>query len=97
MSIQNRPSRRNIRGAVCIRNGYAVTNADREACATRQAVDMRQDDPAIIRTGLAIGCQSRRWETRDAIRETHIAAIRPDTRGGGIRSNETRKASRPLH
>ncbi|MBV9998064.1 MAG: cyclase family protein [Verrucomicrobia bacterium] len=100
-----------FKGLDSLEDGYAVTNADLDACATHQAVEVRKGDFVIVRTGHQERCLAQRdwagygggpapglaFETCYWIREKDIAAICADTWGCEVRPNETNEAKQPWH
>jgi kynurenine formamidase len=91
--------------------GYAITNADLDACAAAQGVEIRKGDFVIVRTGHQESCLRRgdwtgyaggdapglAFETCYWIRQKDIAAICADTWGCEVRPNETTEANQPWH
>ena len=92
-----------FKGVESLDDGYAITNADLDACAKRQGVEIRKGDFVIVRTGHQERCLKKKdwsgyaggdapgmaFETCYWIREKDIAAICTDTWGCEVRPNET--------
>ena len=99
------------KGVESLDDGYAITNADLDACAKAQGVDIRKGDFVIVRTGHQERCLKKNdwhgyaggdapgvaFETCYWIREHDIAAICSDTWGCEVRPNETNEANQPWH
>lgn len=99
------------KGVEALADGYAITNADLDATAAHQGVEIRAGDFVIIRTGQQEAClKAGDWgtyaggdapglafETCYWIREHDIAAICADTWGCEVRPNETTEANQPWH
>ena len=99
------------KGVESLDDGYAITNADLDACAKAQGVDIRKGDFVIVRTGHQERCLKKNdwhgyaggdapgvaFETCYWIREHDIAAICTDTWGCEVRPNETNEANQPWH
>ena len=99
------------KGVDSLDDGYAITNADLDACAKKQGVEIRKGDFVIVRTGHQERCLKKKdwsgyaggdapgfaFETCYWIREKDIAAICTDTWGCEVRPNETRDANQPWH
>ena len=99
------------KGVESLDDGYAITNADLDACAKAQGVDVRKGDFVIVRTGHQERCLTKNdwhgyaggdapgvaFETCYWIREHDIAAICTDTWGCEVRPNETNEANQPWH
>jgi kynurenine formamidase len=100
-----------FKGVESVDDGYAITNADLDACAKQQVVEIRKGDFVIIRTGHQERCLKKKdwvgygggnapgvaFETCYWIREKDIAAICTDTWGCEVRPNETNEANQPWH
>ena len=100
-----------FKGVESLDDGYAITNADLDACAKRQGVEIRKGDFVIVRTGHQERCLKKKdwsgyaggdapgmaFETCYWIREKDIAAICTDTWGCEVRPNETNEANQPWH
>ena len=100
-----------FKGVESLDDGYAITNADLDACAKRQRVEIRKGDFVIVRTGHQERCLKKKdwsgyaggdapgmaFETCYWIREKDIAAICTDTWGCEVRPNETNEANQPWH
>lgn len=98
-------------GVDSLDDGYAITNAELDACAKAQGVEVRKGDFVIVRTGHQERCLAKgdwtgyaggnapglAFETCYWIREKDIAAICTDTWGCEIRPNETSEANQPWH
>ena len=99
------------KGVDSLDDGYAIINADLDACAKAQRVDIRKGDFVIVRTGHQERCLKKKdwhgyaggdapgvaFETCYWIREHDIAAICTDTWGCEVRPNETNEANQPWH
>jgi len=100
-----------FKGVESLDDGYAITNADLDACAKEQGVEIRKGDFVIVRTGHQERCLKKKdwsgyaggdapgmaFETCYWIREKDIAAICTDTWGCEVRPNETNEANQPWH
>jgi kynurenine formamidase len=100
-----------FKGVESLNDGYAITNADLDACAKQQGVEVRKGDFVIVRTGHQERCLKKKdwagygggdapgvaFETCYWIREKDIAAICTDTWGCEVRPNETNEANQPWH
>lgn len=100
-----------FKGVDSLDDGYAITNADLDACAKQQGVEIRKGDFVIVRTGHQERCLKKKdwsgyaggdapgmaFETCYWIREKDIAAICTDTWGCEVRPNETNEANQPWH
>lgn len=100
-----------FKGVESLDDGYAITNADLDACAKQQGVEIRKGDFVIVRTGHQERCLKKQdwsgyaggdapglaFETCYWIREHDIAAICSDTWGCEVRPNETNEANQPWH
>jgi len=100
-----------FKGVESLDDGYAITNADLDACAKQQGVQIRKGDFVIVRTGHQERCLKKKdwtgyaggdapgfaFETCYWIREKDIAAICSDTWGCEVRPNETNEANQPWH
>ena len=100
-----------FKGVESLDDGYAITNADLDACAKRQGFEIRKGDFVIVRTGHQERCLKKKdwsgyaggdapgmaFETCYWIREKDIAAICTDTWGCEVRPNETNEANQPWH
>ena len=100
-----------FKGVESLDDGYAITNADLDACAKKQGVEIRKGDFVIVRTGHQERCLKKKdwsgyaggdapgmaFETCYWIREKDIAAIFTDTWGCEVRPNETNEANQPWH
>jgi kynurenine formamidase len=92
-----------FKGVACLEDGYAIRNAELDATARKQGVDVRRADFVIVRTGqmedrLARGdwgeyaggpAPGLAFETLDWIHAKQIAGICSDTWGIEVRPNET--------
>lgn len=99
------------KGVASLDDGYAITNADLDACAQAQGVKIGTGDFVIVRTGhqercLAAGDWSGyagghapgvAFETAYWCHEHNIAALCTDTWGCEVRPNETTEANQPWH
>jgi kynurenine formamidase len=100
-----------FKGVDYLNDGYAISNADLDACAAAQRVKVRKGDFVIVRTGQQERCLARKdwtgyaggnapgfaFETCYWLRQTDIAAICSDTWGCEVRPNETTDANQPWH
>lgn len=100
-----------FKGVESLDDGYGISNAELDACAAKQGVEIRQGDFVIIRTGHMERCLKNgqwggyaggdapglRFETCYWIHEREIAAICSDTWGVEVRPNETTEANQPWH
>ena len=98
-----------FKGVDCLDDGYGITNADLDAFAEAQGVEIRKGDFVIVRidhqerclknqdwSGYAGGdAQGLAFETAYWIRGKDIAAICADTWGCEVRLNETDEANQP--
>lgn len=98
-------------GVEFLEDGMAITNADLDATAKAQGVEIRQGDFVIVRTGqMEQRLKAGEWggyaggdapglafETAEWIHKKEIAAICTDTWGCEVRPNETDQASQPWH
>ena len=98
-------------GVPALDDGYAITNADLNACAEAQGVEVRSGDFVVVRTGQQEKCIATgdwtgyaggpapglAFETAYWIREKDIAAICADTWGCEVRPNETDEVNQPWH
>lgn len=98
-------------GVEFLEDGLAITNADLDAAARAQGVEIRQGDFVIVRTGqMEQRLKAGEWggyaggdapglafETAEWIHKKEIAAICTDTWGCEVRPNETDHASQPWH
>lgn len=99
------------KGVDSLDDGYAITNADLDATASAQGVEIRTADFVIVRTGHQERClladdwtgygggdaPGLAFETCYWIRQHDIAAICADTWGCEVRPNETDEANQPWH
>lgn len=100
-----------FKGVPFLEDGYGVSNAELDACARAQNVDIRRGDFVVIRTGQMERCLERKdWGTYaggDApgvrfencywCHDKEIAAICSDTWGVEVRPNETDEVNQPWH
>jgi kynurenine formamidase len=100
-----------FKGVDSLDDGYAITNAELDACAKSQGVEIRKGDFVLVRTGHQERCLAKKdwtgyaggpapglaFETCYWIREKDIAAICADTWGCEVRPNETTEANQPWH
>lgn len=100
-----------FKGVNSLDDGYAVTNADLDACAAHQGVEIRKGDFVILRTGHQERCLAKgdwtgyaggdspgyAFETAYWIKQHDIAAICSDTWGCEVRPNQTDEANQPWH
>jgi kynurenine formamidase len=94
-----------------LEDGYAITNADLDACAAAQGVSIGRADFVIVRTGQQERCLAAKdwsgyaggnapglaFETCYWIHKKSLAAICLDTWGCEVRPNETNEANQPWH
>jgi kynurenine formamidase len=92
-----------FKGVECLEDGYGITNADLDATARKQGVEVRRADFVVVRTGqmedrLAKGdwggyaggpAPGLAFETLDWIHAKQIAGICSDTWGIEVRPNDT--------
>jgi kynurenine formamidase len=92
-------------------DGYGISNAELDATAKAQGVEIRRGDFVIIRTGQMERCMAEsawggyaggdapgvRFENCYWCQEHEIAAICSDTWGVEVRPNETDEATQPWH
>lgn len=100
-----------FRGVDWLADGEKITNAELEACAAKQGVEIRAGDFVLIRTGQQERClKEQSWagyaggdapglafESCHWIRQKDIAAICADTWGVEVRPNETTEVNQPWH
>lgn len=100
-----------FKGVEALADGYPITNADLDATAKAQGVEIRRGDFVIVRTGQQEAClKAGEWggyaggdapglafETAYWLRENDVAAIATDTWGCEVRPNETTEANQPWH
>ncbi len=100
-----------FKGQDALPDGYAITNADLDATAAAQGVEIRKGDFVIVRTGQQEACiKAGDWgtyaggdapglafETAYWIHQHDLAAICTDTWGCEVRPNETTEANQPWH
>ncbi len=98
-------------GVPYLEDGMAITNADLDATAKAQGVEIRRGDFVIVRTGQMeqrLDCgewggyaggdaPGLAFETAEWVHKKEIAAICTDTWGCEVRPNETDDASQPWH
>jgi len=98
-------------GVDSLPDGYAICNAELDACAAEQKVEVRKGDFLLVRTGHQERCIARKdwsgyaggdapglaFETCYWLREKDVAAISTDTWGCEVRPNETDDANQPWH
>jgi len=98
-------------GVESLDDGYAISIADLNACASAQGVEIRKGDFVLVRTGHQERCLARKdwsgyaggdapgfaFETCYWLREKDVAAICSDTWGCEVRPNETNEANQPWH
>jgi kynurenine formamidase len=99
------------KGVDYLDDGYAISNADLDACAKAQGVTIKKADFVLVRTGQQERClKAKDWsgyaggnapglafETCYWIHEKNLAAICLDTWGCEVRPNETKDANQPWH
>jgi kynurenine formamidase len=100
-----------FKGVESLDDGYAISIADLNACASAQRVEIRKGDFVLVRTGHQERCLARKdwsgyaggdapgfaFETCYWLREKDVAAICSDTWGCEVRPNETNEANQPWH
>lgn len=100
-----------FKGLDALPDGFAITNADLDATAAAQGVEIRKGDFVIVRTGQQEACiKAGDWgtyaggdapglafETAYWIHKHDLAAICTDTWGCEVRPNETTEANQPWH
>jgi kynurenine formamidase len=99
-----------FKGVDYLEDGYGISNAELDACAKAQMVDIRRGDFVIIRTGQMERCLKQGWggyaggnapgvdfENCYWCHEKQIAAICSDTWGVEVRPNETTEVNQPWH
>ncbi|PQO22636.1 cyclase [Rhodobacteraceae bacterium WD3A24] len=100
-----------FKGVDCLEDGYAITNADLDACAAAQGVEIRKGDFVIFRTGQQEKClREDDWsgyaggdapgvafENCYWLKEKDVAGICSDTWGIEVRPNETSEVNQPWH
>jgi kynurenine formamidase len=98
-------------GGDYLEDGFGVGNAELDACAKAQGVEVRRGDFVIVRTGQMEHCLAQgdwgsyaagdapglRFETCEWIHKKEIAAICFDTWGCEVRPNESTEAFQPWH
>ena len=99
------------KGVGSLDDGYAITNADLDATAAAQGVEIKRGDFVIVRTGHQERCLAQEdwgtyaggdapglaFETCYWIHDKEIAAICADTWGCEVRPNETDEVNQPWH
>jgi len=98
------------RGVDWLEPGEGIDDADLEACAAAQGVEIRRGDILLIRTGQLKQSREQGWGEYTggdapglALASAHficgreIAAFATDTWGGEVRPNETDAIFQPLH
>ena len=92
-------------------DGHGISNADLDACAKAQKVEIRRGDFVILRTGHMERCLAKgdwgtyaggdapgvKFENCYWCHEKEIAAICSDTWGVEVRPNETQEVTQPWH
>lgn len=100
-----------FKGVDCLEDGYEITNADLDACAAAQGVEIRKGDFVILRTGQQEKCLATgdwtgyaggdapgvAFENCYWLKEKEIAAICSDTWGVEVRPNRSSEANQPWH
>lgn len=100
-----------FKGVDYLEDGYGISNAELDACAAAQGVEIRRADFVIVRTGqmeqrLKTGdwggyaggdAPGVKFENCYWCHEKEIAAICSDTWGVEVRPNETGEANQPWH
>jgi len=100
-----------FKGKDVLADGYGISNAELDACAKAQGVEIRRGDFVIIRTGQMEACRKAgawggyaggdgpgvKFENCYWCHEKQIAAICSDTWGVEVRPNETTEAQQPWH
>ncbi len=99
------------KGVEWLEDGYGISNADLDAAAAAQGVEVRRGDFVVIRTGQMERCRKQgawggyaggdapgvKFENCYWCQEKQIAAICTDTWGVEVRPNETNEAKQPWH
>ncbi len=99
------------KGLDSLPDGYAVSNADLDACAAAQGVTIKKGDFVLVRTGHQERCLAKgdwtgyaggdapgvAFETCYWLHEKNVAGICMDTWGCEVRPNETQDAKQPWH
>jgi len=100
-----------FKGVEYLEDGVGISNAELDACAKAQKVEIREADFVLIRTGQMEKClKTKVWggyaggdapgvkfENCYWCHEKKIAAIISDTWGVEVRPNETTEATQPWH
>jgi kynurenine formamidase len=100
-----------FKGLDWLPDGYGIPNAELDATAAAQGVEIRRGDFVILRTGQMERCRSEgkwggyaggdapgvKFENCYWCQEKEIAAICTDTWGVEVRPNETNEALQPWH
>ena len=100
-----------FRGVECLEDGYGISNADLDACAKAQGVEVQPGDFVIIRTGHQEKClKADDWtgyaggdapgvlfENCYWLKEKDVAAICSDTWGVEVRPNQSAEVNQPWH
>ena len=98
-------------GGDYLEDGYGIGNAELDACAKAQNVEIRRGDFVIVRTGQMERCLKEgvwggyaggdapgvKFENCYWCQEKQVAAICTDTWGVEVRPNETTEANQPWH
>jgi kynurenine formamidase len=99
------------KGVQWLPDGYGISNAELDAVAAVQGVEIRRGDFVIVRTGQLERCRAEgawggyaggdapgvRFENCYWCQEKQLAAICSDTWGVEVRPNETDQAKQPWH
>ena len=99
------------KGVDWLEDGYGISNAELDAVAAAEGVEIRKGDFVILRTGQMERCRAQgawggyaggdapgvRFENCYWCQEKQIAAICSDTWGVEVRPNETTEAKQPWH
>jgi len=100
-----------FKGLDWLPDGYGISNAELDATAAAQGVEVRRADFVIVRTGQMERCRAEgawggyaggdapgvRFENCYWCQEKQVAAICSDTWGVEVRPNETTEAKQPWH
>jgi kynurenine formamidase len=100
-----------FKGADYLEPGYGISNADLDACAASQGVEVRRGDFLICRTGFMEKCLADgdwggyaggaapglRFETAEWLKGKEVAAIATDTWGCEVIPNESAVVFQPWH
>ena len=99
------------KGVEFLPDGTGIANADLDACAAAQSVEIRKGDFVLVRTGQMENCIKRgewggyaggdapglRFESAYWLHEKNVAGVCSDTWGVEVRPNETTDMNQPWH